>query len=49
MYSVESTGFLDRDADFKIWVGSNLEPIEKKLNKRVDIYAVQQVLAAKSK
>lgn len=49
MYSVESAGFLDRDADFKLWVGSNPEPIEKKFNKSVDIYAVQQVLAAKSK
>ena len=49
MYSVESAGFLDRDADFKLWVGSNPNPIEKKFNKSVDIYAVQQVLAAKSK
>lgn len=30
-------------------VGSNPDPIEKKFNKSVDIYAVQQVLAAKSK
>jgi hypothetical protein len=49
MYSVESAGFLDRDEDFKLWVGSNPNPIERKFNKSVDIYAVQQVLAAKSK
>ena len=48
-YSVESVGFLDCDTDFKVSVGSNPNPIENQLNKRVDIFAVQQVLAAKSK
>lgn len=45
MFSVESAGTFDMEADLKIWVGSNTTPIEKKFNRKVDIYAVQRLLA----
>ena len=45
MFSVETTGTFDLDAELKIWIGSNPQPIEKKFNKSVDIYAVQGLLA----
>ena len=45
MFSVETTGTFDLDAELKIWVGSNPQPIEKKFNKSVDVYAVQGLLA----
>ncbi|MCY3832647.1 MAG: PH domain-containing protein [Chloroflexi bacterium] len=44
MYSVETTGTFDLDAELKLWVGSNPQPIEKKFNKSVDVYAVQALL-----
>ena len=49
MFSVESAGTFDMEADLKIWVGSNTTPIEKKFNRNVDIYAVQRLLAAATK
>lgn len=45
MFSVETTGTFDLDAELKIWIGSNPNPIEKKFNKSVDIYEVQGLLA----
>ena len=44
MYSVETTGTFDLDAELKLWIGSNLQPIEKKFNRSVDVYAVQGLL-----
>ncbi|MBX2842870.1 MAG: PH domain-containing protein [Flammeovirgaceae bacterium] len=44
-FSVESSGHFDLEAELKIWIGSDLVPIEKKFNKKVDIYDVQKVLA----
>lgn len=44
MYSVETTGAFDLDAELKLWIGSNQQPIEKKFNKSVDVYAVQGLL-----
>ena len=44
MYSVETTGAFDLDAELKLWIGSNTQPIEKKFNKSVDVYAVQGLL-----
>ena len=44
MYSVETTGAFDLDAELKLWIGSNPQPIEKKFNKSVDVYAVQGLL-----
>lgn len=45
MYSVETTGAFDLDAELKLWIGSRSQPIEKKFNKSVDVYAVQALLA----
>ncbi len=44
-FSVETAGTFDLDAELKIWVGSDPVPIEKKFNKKVNIYDVQKVLA----
>ena len=44
MFSVESAGNFDLDADLKIWVGSNSTPIEKKFNRSANIYEVQKLL-----
>ena len=44
MYSVETTGTFDLDAELKLWIGSIPEPIEKKFNKSVDVYAIQGLL-----
>ena len=44
-YSVETTGTFDLDAELKIWVGSDPEPISKKFNRKVNIYDLQKVLS----
>lgn len=44
-FSVETSGRFDLDAELKIWVGSDPSPIQKKFNKKVNIYDLQQVLA----
>ncbi len=45
-FSIETSGHLDLDAELKIWISSKEEPIlEKKFNKKVNIYDVQKVLA----
>ena len=45
-FSIETAGTFDLDAELKIWVSSAIEPtIEKKFNKKVNIYDVQKVLA----
>lgn len=44
-YSIETAGTFDLDAELKIWVGSDPEPISKKFNKKVSIYDLQMVLA----
>ncbi len=45
-YTIETSGHFDLDAELKIWVGSNPEPIEKKFNKEVNVYDVQRVMAS---
>ena len=44
-YSIETAGTFDLDAELKIWVGSDPNPVSKKFNKSVNIYDLQQVLA----
>ena len=44
-FSIESSGHLDLEADLKIWVGSDLTPIEKKFNRKTNIYDVQRIMA----
>ena len=44
-FSIESSGHLDLEADLKIWVGSDPVPIEKKFNRKTNIYDVQRIMA----
>ncbi|MBK1875768.1 PH domain-containing protein [Pelagicoccus mobilis] len=44
-YSIETAGSFDLDAELKIWIGSDPNPIQKKFNKKVNIYDLQKVLA----
>jgi hypothetical protein len=44
-FSIETAGRLDLDAELKIWIGSELTPLEKKFNKKVNIYDLQKVLS----
>ena len=46
MYSLETTGNFDLDADLKIWVGSFREPIERKFTGDSNVYELQRVLAS---
>lgn len=45
-YSIETAGHFELDADLKIWVGSDPNPIAKRFSKKVNIYDLQKVLAA---
>ena len=44
-YSIETTGSFDLDAELKLWIGSEPQPIQKKFNKKVNIYDLQKVLS----
>lgn len=44
-FSIETSGHFDLDAELKIWISGNPEPIEKEFNSRLNIYEVQKVLA----
>jgi len=44
-FSIETPSGFDLDAELKIWVGSSTTPIQKKFNKKVNIYELQRVLA----
>ncbi len=44
-FSLETAGRLDMDADLKIWVGSESQPITKDLGRKVDAMDLQRVLA----
>ncbi|MDB9311665.1 PH domain-containing protein [Spirulina sp. CS-785/01] len=44
-FSIETAGHFDSDAELKIWIGSDPEPLEKEFKKKVNIYDVQKVLA----
>ena len=45
-FAVETAGTFDLDAELKIWVSGSPVPIQKTFNKKLDIYAVQSVLAS---
>ncbi|WP_461535110.1 PH domain-containing protein [Spongorhabdus nitratireducens] len=45
-FSIETAGHFDLDAELKIWIGSDTEPVEKKFNQKVNIYDLQKVLAS---
>jgi hypothetical protein len=45
-FSVETSGHFELDAELKIWISSDVNPIiEKKFNKQVNIYDLQRILA----
>jgi hypothetical protein len=44
-FSIETTGHFDLDAELKLWIGSDPAPIEKKFNKKANIYDLQKILA----
>ncbi len=44
-FSIETAGTFDLDAELRIWVGSEPEPISKKFNRKVSIYDLQLALA----
>lgn len=46
-FSIESAGSFDLEAELKVWVSGQAEPIQKQFNKRVNIYQMQQALAAR--
>lgn len=45
-FSVETAGHLDLDAELKIWISGNAIPIQKQFNRSLNIYELQNVLAA---
>lgn len=45
-FSIETAGHFDLDAELKIWLSGNNEPIQKQFNNRLNIYEVQAVLAS---
>lgn len=46
-YTVESNGHFDLDAELKIWLSGQHEPIELEFNSQTNIYTLQGLLAAK--
>ena len=44
-FSVETAGHFDLDAELKIWVAGQADPIKQEFRKGVDIYEVQAILA----
>ena len=45
-YSVETAGHFDLDAELRIWLAGKASPITKRFNKKVNVYDLQQTLAA---
>jgi len=44
-FSIESSGHFDLDAELKIWVTGMVNPIERTFNRKLDVYALQAILA----
>lgn len=44
-FGVETAGAFDLDAELKLWVSGDSEPVCWKFNRKVDIHDVQKVLA----
>lgn len=44
-FAVETVGRVDLDAELKIWVSGMDAPLERRFNRKVDVYEVQRVLA----
>jgi hypothetical protein len=46
-FSVETAGHLDLDAELKLWISGQAEPLEESFTQDANIYALQAVLAAR--
>lgn len=44
-FSIESSGTFDLDAELKIWVSGSPAPIQRTFNRKLDVYALQAILA----
>ena len=44
-FSVETAGRMDLDAELKLWIGSDPNPLTKKFDTSVSVYDVQKILA----
>ena len=44
-FAVETAGHFDLDAELKIWITGGAAPFQIQFNKKLNIYAVQSVLA----
>jgi Bacterial PH domain len=44
-FSIESSGAFDLDAELKVWVSGSPAPIQRTFNKKLDVYALQGILA----
>jgi len=47
MYTVETTGHFDLDAELKLWISGQPEPIALEFNGKTNVYDMQGLLAAK--
>ncbi|MFK0570052.1 PH domain-containing protein [Endozoicomonas sp.] len=47
MFTVESAGHFDLDAELKIWVSGQPEPTQMEFNRKTNIYTLQAMMAAK--
>jgi len=45
-FSVETAGHFDLDAELKIWITGFPTPLQKRFNRKLNIYQVQAVLAS---
>jgi hypothetical protein len=44
-FSIETAGHFDLDADLKIWISGSPEPVQKRFNRKLNVYELQAVLA----
>ncbi|HIF9232966.1 TPA: PH domain-containing protein [Photobacterium damselae] len=47
MFTVESKGHFDMDAELKLWISGQHDPINLEFNGKTNIYTMQGLLAAK--
>ena len=47
MYTIETTGHFDLDAELKLWISGQHDPISLEFNSKTNVYTMQGQLAAK--
>ncbi|MCD9465589.1 PH domain-containing protein [Photobacterium iliopiscarium] len=47
MYTIETTGHFDLDAELKLWISGQHDPISLEFNGKTNVYTMQGQLAAK--